>query len=82
MLLSLTNVKQVLKLSGISNLSVKFEPIEAFINVNFVYKGKNYNHRIGFQDIEQAFSEGDSTQQGIAGCKNMAGGGIAGYPFL
>jgi hypothetical protein len=70
----LLSLKQVLKLSGIRNLSVKFVPADAVIDINFIYQNKNYSHKISFQEIEQAFSDSDSTHQDAGLCKNTVGG--------
>jgi hypothetical protein len=74
MLLSIENIKNLLKFTGIRDLIVKFDSKTALIHVSFTYQEKNYEHKISFKEIEAAFSNGNPTQQDVVSCNNPVGG--------
>lgn len=48
---------------GIHILSVKFDSENQLILAEFTYRGQQYTGRIAFQEIENIFSDSDSTNE-------------------
>lgn len=56
-----SNVKPYLSMFGVKDLIVRFDSVAEHIQVNFIYGGQRQTKAIPFRDIEQAFSDTDST---------------------
>ena len=72
---TIAGIKQYLSLFGLKDISVKFESAAQLIHVNFIYGGQHQTKTIPFQDIEQLFSDTDSTPIASAQADNFDRGG-------
>jgi len=55
--MDLATIKKALRLLGIRNLSVKFEPQAELIRTSFNYQGQHSEETISFQDIENILTD-------------------------
>jgi len=57
----LSQLKAILALAGINNLSVKFDAENKQILADFDYHGQPIEKKIPFEDIEASFTDGSGT---------------------
>ncbi len=62
-MLSVGQIKTVLSLAGINNLSVKFEPESRQIRTGFDYFGKHQEEIISFEQVERLFTDSQEDVQ-------------------
>ena len=71
MTLSLKNLKTLLALVGINNLSVKFEPENRLILAVFYRNGEKCKEIIPFDQVEGLFTDTQEATQDVQSSKNL-----------
>ena len=61
--MDLATIKKALRLLGIQNLSVKFDPSAEIVRASFNYLGQHQEGTISFRDIENTLTDSQNTHE-------------------